>query len=208
MGINTQTSWIAFARSKCIASGAPRDVATAVKTFVDANATDSVLVFDARTSLPVEIDLRGSPSAVLKRLSVPQDQAAPPEMLQQTSSGRPGRPKLGVVSREVTLLPRHWEWLATQPGGASVALRKLVELARCASTDAERSRQAQEAAYRFMNAMAGNEPGYEEAARALFAGDFDRLRECLAQWPRDVRNHTLSLAEAAVSKGEEFIDSP
>lgn len=208
MGINSQTSWIAFARSKCIASGAPRDVATAVKTFVDANATDSVLVFDARTSLPVEIDLRGSLSAVLKRLPVPQEQPAPPEIPQKTSSARRGRPKLGVVAREVTLLPRHWEWLAAQPGGASVTLRKLVEQARRASADADRLRQAQEAAYRFMNAIAGNEPGYEEATRALFAGDLGRLRECLAQWPRDVRNHTLSLAKAAVGKSEEFVDTP
>jgi hypothetical protein len=205
--INTQTSWIAFGRSKCIASGAPRHVATAVKTFVDANATHSVLVFDATTSLPVEIDLRGSLSAVLKRLPVPQQEVAPLEMPQQTSSG-PGRPKLGVVSREVTLLPRHWEWLAAQPGGASVVLRKLVEQARRASADADRLRHAQEAAYRFMNAMAGDEPGYEEATRALFAADLVRLRECIAKWPRDVRIHTLSLAEAAVSKGDEFVDTP
>lgn len=207
MASYTQTSWIAFAKSKRIASGAPRDVATAVKAFVDANATASVLVFDARTSVPVEIDLRGSLSAVLKRLPVPKEQATPSETPQQTASG-PGRPKLGVVAREVTLLPRHWEWLAAQPGGASVALRKLVEQASRASADADRLRQAQEAAYRFMNAMAGNEPGYEEATRALFAGDLGRLRECVAKWPRDVRNHTLSLAEAAVSQGEALADTP
>lgn len=206
--MNTQTAWIAFAKSRRIASGAPREVATAVKAFVDAHPTASVLVFDARTSLPVEIDLRGSLSAVLRRLPAPQEQAAPPEMLSQTSSGRPGRPKLGVVAREVTLLPRHWEWLAAQPGGASVALRKLVEQARRTSAEADRSHQAQEAAYRFMNAMAGNEPGYEEAVRALFAGDLGRLRGCVTKWPRDVRNHALSLAEAAVSKGDELVNTP
>ncbi|MDX9975910.1 MAG: DUF2239 family protein [FCB group bacterium] len=197
MGIDDQASWIAFARSKRVASGSPREVAAAVKNFVDANAAEGVLVFDATTSQPVEIDLRGSLSAVLKRLRIPQEPPAPPEAPQATSSGRPGRPRLGVVAREVTLLPRHWEWLAAQPGGASVTLRRLVEDARRAGTEADRLRRAQEAAYRFMTAMGGNEPGYEEATRALFAGDLGRLREYIAGWPRDVRDHTLALAEAA-----------
>lgn len=200
MPIHTQTSWIAFARSTCIASGAPREVAAAVKNYMDANATVSVLVFDAVTSLPVELDLRGTLTAVLKRLPASQEQAAPAEPLPPTF-GR-GRPKLGVVAREVTLLPRHWEWLAAQPGGASVALRKLVEQARRASADAEHLRQAQEAAYRFMSVMAGNEPGFEEATRALFAGELGRLRECVDQWPHDVRNHTLTLAATALHKDE------
>lgn len=208
MAMNTQSSWIAFARAKRIALGAPREVATAVKTFVEANASESVLVFDARTSAPVELDLRGSLSAVLKRLPVLQEHAAPAETLPQNSAPRPGRPKLGVVAREVTLLPRHWEWLATQPGGASVALRKLVEQARRASADADRLRKAREAAYRFMNAVAGNEPGYEEATRALFAGDLGRLRACVAKWPRDIRTHTLALAEVEVSEGEESEVAP
>lgn len=205
MGINSQTSWIAFVGSKCIASGSPRTVATAVKSFADAHASDSILIFDAETSHPVEIDLRGSLSAVFQHLPVAQEQANTSEMAPQKAKG-PGRPKLGVVSREVTLLPRHWEWLAAQPGGASVTLRKLVEQARRASSDADRSRQAQDAAYRFMNAMAGNEPGYEEALRALFAGDLGQLRRCIEPWPDDIRNHTLSLAEAAVSKAEGEVD--
>lgn len=202
MDSNTGTSWIAFAKSKCIASGEPREVAIAIKNYADAHPTSSILVFDAITSVPVEIDLRGSVSAVLKRLPVPEKQKVPAETAQQIPAG-PGRPKLGVVAREVTLLPRHWEWLAAQPGGASVALRKLVDQARRASADVDRVRQAQEAAYRFMSAMAGNEPGYEEATRALFARDLDRLRECIAKWSRDVRNHALTLAEAAMSGAGE-----
>ncbi len=71
-----------------------------------------------------------------------------------------GRPKLGVVAREVTLLPRHWDWLNAQPGGASVALRKLVEQARRANGDADRARAAREAAYHFMSAMAGDLPAF------------------------------------------------
>lgn len=206
MATDAQTTWIAFAQRKCIAQGTPREVASAVKSFVDANASESPLIFDASTSQPVEIDLRGSLPAVLKRLPVEQKEAH--EVPQQTLPRRPGRPKLGVVAREVTLLPRHWEWLAAQPGGASVALRKLVEEARRASTRVDELRQAKEAAYRFMNAMAGNEPGYEEATRALFASDLERLRECLASWPHDVRKHALVLAENAVNKCGESLDTP
>lgn len=197
MNPDEQASWVAFARGKRVASGAPREVAAAVKHFVDAHPADSVLVLNARTSVSVEIDFRGSLSTVLKRLPVMQERAPEAEAAPAVPSGRPGRPRLGVTAREVTLLPRHWEWLGTQPGGASVALRKLVEQARRSSKQADQLREAQEAAYRFMSTAAGNSPGYEEAIRALFAGDLRRVARCAAKWPRDIRDHALSLAEAA-----------
>jgi hypothetical protein len=99
-----------------------------------------------------------------------------------------------VVAREVTLLPRHWDWLAAQPGGASVALRKLVEEARRGSADADRRRAARDAAYRFMSAMAGDLPGFEEAARALFADDRQRFDDVVAAWPADIRDYTVAVA--------------
>jgi hypothetical protein len=99
------------------------------------------------------------------------------------------------MAREVTLLPRHWDWLATQPGGASVALRKLVEAARGAGEG--RDRASRDAAYRFMSAMAGDLPGFEEATRALFAGETERLRDLVAEWPADIRDHALGLAGPA-----------
>src|SRR3984957_11907417 len=105
-----------------------------------------------------------------------------------TPRGR-GRPKLGVVAREVTLLPRHWEWLATQPGGASVALRKLVEEARRTHADKDKIRKAQERAYHFMSAMAGDLPGFEEATRALFADNRSKFKETIGTWPVDVHDH-------------------
>ena len=107
---------------------------------------------------------------------------------------KPGRPKLGVVPREVTLLPRHWEWLAAQPGGASVALRKLVEHASRANQSQDRIRKSRESAYRFMTAMAGNDPGFEEALRALFAGNHERFEQEIAEWPRDIQAHARKLA--------------
>jgi len=101
---------------------------------------------------------------------------------------------MGVVPREVTLLPRHWEWLAAQPGGASVTLRKLVEEARRHGATKDRQREAQERAYHFMSALAGNLPGFEEATRALFANDGPRLSEVTAAWPPDVRTYALKLS--------------
>lgn len=189
MSSTNPVSWIAFSRSKRLASGAPRDVAVAVKKHVDAHDADALLIFDAVTSQPIEIDLRGSLASVLKRLPE-AEKPAPTESTERS----PGRPKLGVVAREVTLLPRHWQWLAAQRGGASVALRQLVEEASRASSEKDRRRQAQESAYRFMLAMAGDRAGYEEATRALFAGDVPRLKELIAAWPRDIREHALSLA--------------
>jgi hypothetical protein len=103
-----------------------------------------------------------------------------------------------VVAREITLLPRHWEWLARQAGGASVALRKLVDEARRSGAEGHTIRQAQEAAYRFMSVMAGNKPNYEEAIRALFAGEAPRFEKLIAEWPADVRRHAARLAQAAL----------
>jgi uncharacterized protein len=188
MDETAQTSCIAFADDRCIASGPLPDVAVKVKAFVDRGEHAPILVFDGATSRQIEIDLRGTAENVLARLGEAADGAA---------QRGPGRPKLGVVAREVTLLPRHWEWLSAQPGGASVALRKLVEEARRANLGRDRVRQAQDSAYRFMFAVAGDRAGFEEATRALFAGDPDRFEQCVDAWPDDIRAHAKQLASAA-----------
>ncbi len=176
------TSCTAFEGMTRIASGDVLTVARAVKTTLDANPTALILIFDDTTSEQVELDLRGSLDEILQRF-------APPPAAPTTA----GRPKLGVVAREVTLLPRHWEWLATQPGGASVALRKLVEEARKANAWQDALRQQQEATYRFLSTLAGNLPHFEEATRALFANNREGFAEQMATWPRDVREHALKL---------------
>jgi hypothetical protein len=105
------------------------------------------------------------------------------------SRGR-GRPSLGVQAREVTLLPRHWDFLARQRGGASAALRRLVEEAsrRDAGKDV-----LKDAAYNFMSATCGNRPGYEEALRALYREDDARFAELTARWPADIRSFIMQL---------------
>jgi hypothetical protein len=180
------TACTAFDGHRRIASGSLGEVALAVKVAIESHAAGPVLTYDDATGRVIDIDTRGTAEDITARLS--SEAAAAP-----VPRGR-GRPKLGVVAREVTLLPRHWDWLGTQPGGASVALRKLVEAARRAHGDRDRGRQAKEAAYRFMSAMAGDLPGFEEAARALFADDRSRFGDWVAAWPDDVRDHAIRLA--------------
>lgn len=201
MRANPSTSCTAFAGTELVASGSPADVARPGKALLEAGDLRPLLIFDDATAEPVEIDFRGSMQDVLDRLptgigTVAADATAVgPEA---TPAARaPGRPKLGVVGREVTLLPRHWEWLNAQPGGASVALRKLVEHARRANEGRDRVRRAQEVAFRFMSAMAGNEAGFEEASRALFAGDRQRFVECIALWPADIGDYAAQRAADA-----------
>ena len=183
----------AFCGSVRIASGELRHVAMKAKQAFDADPSRPVLVFDDADARLVELPLELPAAELLRRVSLPAmgEAPAPP------APRKPGRPKLGVVAREVTLLPRHWDWLAAQPGGASVALRRLVDEARKVSTGDDRRRAAQEAAFRFMQAIAGDQPGFEDAARALFAGDFTRFGACVDAWPDDVREHAEWLATDA-----------
>jgi uncharacterized protein len=171
--MSAEATHIAFAGARRLALGDLAEVTQVLREALAAGETATLLVFEIATGEQIDLDLRATP---------------PPRR-------GPGRPKLGVVAREVTLLPRHWDWLNAQPGGASVALRKLVEDAR--KNPEARQRQRRDALYRFTSAMAGDAPGFEEAARALFAGDRLRFEANTAAWPTDVRSHALSLAEEA-----------
>ena len=185
-------TYTAFAGHARIAAGPLPKVALVLKHA--APIAEPVVIFSDRTGQPIDLDLRGSDREILARL--PAEAGAATDQPAGEPRGR-GRPKLGVVAREVTLLPQHWEWLSAQPGGASVALRRLVEAARRDGRAADELRQRRDAAYHFMSAMAGDYPGFEEASRALFSGDGGRLRKLVARWPRDVRDHLLRLASPA-----------
>jgi len=176
----------AFAGSRCFAAGPLREVALAFKARLGGDPNEAVLIFSDETGAVIDLDLRGTEEEILARL---EPSPEPPR-------GR-GRPRLGVVPREVTLLPRHWEWLNAQPGGASVTLRRLVEEARRAGSGRERVRLAQERTYRFMSVLGGDEPGYEEALRARYARDREAFETHTRHWPADVRDHTRRLAEPA-----------
>lgn len=169
-------TYVAFAGETLRVEGALVDVARALWRSGDAAG---VLVFDAKTGAAVDLDLSGPEEAVVSRYTVVRER---------------GRPKLGVTPREVTLLPRHWDWLAAQPGGASATLRRLVEQA--SRTPEADWRTRRDAAYRFMSAMAGDRPGFEEASRALFSDrrpDFDVLA---AVWPTDIARQIARYLDA------------
>jgi len=183
----------AFAGDRRIASGELRHVALKAKQAFDSG--QRVLVFEDASGHALPLPLELPAGDLLRQLASPPSAA---EASTPVPARGPGRPKLGVVAREVTLLPAHWHWLAAQPGGASVALRRLVEDARRVSGDGDCRRIAQEAAYRFMQSMARNQSDLEAASRALFAGDIARFEEHTAHWPDDVREHAALLAADAL----------
>lgn len=191
---------IAFVGHRCVGIGDLAFVAAQAKPALDQNQNAQLLIFDATTSEPIEVDLRGSLTDVQNRIAHP----APENAIAPTPRG-PGRPKLGVVAREITLLPRHWDWLSQQPGGASVAIRKLVEDARRVNAGKDHARNMRDSLHRFMSAMAGDFPHYEDALRALYADDRIRFERSVAAWPTDVGAHVIRLAasvfEAALSPG-------
>jgi uncharacterized protein len=177
--------FLVFSGSRCICKGTLEEVRLVVKKAVDDPASAHLptpWIFNATTGELIDIDL--------ELPVVDADQRIP-------NNPGPGRPRLGVVAREVTLLPRHWEWLKTQPGGASVALRKLVEAARKDSSGVDEARIAQAALYRFMSSMAGNLEGFEEASRALFANDKAHFDQRIAKWPVDIVEHLNTMATPA-----------
>jgi hypothetical protein len=193
-------SCTAFQGTSRIASGRLIDVALSVKAAMEASPASSFLTFDDATGAIVDLDLRGATAEIVTRLAQRAKAADRPSRTphqaeandEKPSRGR-GRPRLGVVAREVTLLPRHWDWLALQPGGASQALRRLVDEARRGDGGRSQARVAQAAAFTFMSAMAGDLAGFEEATRALFAGDRDRFAEHTLTWPPDIRSYAQTL---------------
>lgn len=190
----------AFSGHRILMSGPLIEVAMAIKTASENNPESSILAFDDATGRVMDFDLRGSKADIIERLAQPPGQRissrrAPSRRPAPATPPRPrGRPKLGVVAREITLLPRHWEWLAAQPDSASVTLRRLVEEARKSTGPKQRARAARDASYAFMQAIAGDLPGFEEATRALFANDRQRFEEQTSGWPPDIRAHAVKLA--------------
>jgi uncharacterized protein len=192
-------AYIAYEGAKRLVAGDLADVAAAVRKRALQPAFQAggfaILTFNYATGQRIDVDIRGTEKDVRARYADRPASAPVEDDVGALAEKRgPGRPKLGVVPREVTLLPRHWEWLNAQPGGASVALRKLVDDARRTRGRSDAARMRQEAAYRFMSSIAGNWKNYEEALRALFASDGARFAAMTESWPIDVRDHARYLA--------------
>jgi hypothetical protein len=182
------TTYTVFAGQRLVFTGDLRATLARTKEHIDGADDARVLIFDDESGRQVEFDLSGSLDEILAR-----EDPAP--------RAGPGRPRLGVVSREVSLLPRHWDWLERQPSGISAALRRLVEEASKREPDKQRARLARDATGRVMTALAGDLPGFEEASRALYADDGERFRRLVRKWPADIRAHLLRLSESAFASG-------
>ena len=197
--------YTAFSHGRRVAHGRYDDIARALAAAVAAAQADMPapwLVFDDATGAPIDTPPLPQDAARLKAGRAGRAAISAAQALAKADECSPapraaGRPRLGVVAREVTLLPRHWEWLSVQPGGASAALRRLIDKARKDNKSADSRRAASERSYKFMSAIAGDRPQFEEAARALFAGDAVRFAGHVADWPPDVRVYLMQLAEAA-----------
>jgi hypothetical protein len=190
----TYTAFLGEAR---ITSGPLETVLPALKTRFDAGENRLVLIFDDESGQQVDFDLRGTLAEVVNRATpapTPSPTSTPARM-------GPGRPKLGVVSREVSLLPSHWEWLERQPTGASAALRRLVDQAGKRDPGPQRARRAMESTGRFLSAMAGNLPNYEEASRALYRANRGQFEALTGEWPQDIRQHAWRMARDAFGEG-------
>jgi len=199
----SEALFVAFAGSTLVARGRLVDAVRACKERLAQDEEQRIALFDDATGRPIDIDYRGSEADVLGRLAAHPLVADAASAAKPRAPRGPGRPKLGVVSREISLLPRHWDWLAEQRGGASATLRRLVDAARREGAERDRSRQAIDAAYRFMADMAGDQPGFEEAARALFARDLDSFAERIATWPGGLREQLLRFTARAESAPAE-----
>jgi hypothetical protein len=179
--VTNDITYSVFVGTTLLASGDLPAVLTAMKSRFDQDQGTLFLIFNDQTGKQIDFDLRGSLPDVLARYEPVPVRVGP------------GRPKLGVIAREVSLLPRHWEWLEQQPSGASAAIRRLVEDTRKRDPGEQQARLAIEAASRFLSAMAGSFPGYEEASRALYARNRSRFTNLIKDWPRDIRLHTQRL---------------
>jgi hypothetical protein len=177
-----------------LAGGPPAQVALAVKA-VEADSQGTILVFDDQTGAVVDLDLRGSVAEITARFPDGEATETVAEAPEETTRPRGrGRPRLGVVAREITLLPRHWDWLEAQAGSASQVLRRLIDEARRADSGQAEARAARERTYRFLSAIAGDLPGFEDASRALFAGDLDAFGDRMDRWPGDIKTYAMRLA--------------
>jgi uncharacterized protein len=190
----TGPTWVAFEHHRLMARGTPGEVITSLQHLLNTPSGAMPVVLDAASSERIELDWRLPLDTLLIQVPAPAPATSTENGEPSDDAPRgPGRPKLGVTAREVTLLPRHWDWLSRQTGGASVALRKLVQSAMREGSAADAKRRATDAAYRFMSIVGGDLPYYEEVSRALFAGDLARLQSLVSDWPDDVAAHLLAM---------------
>jgi hypothetical protein len=185
-----QKRYTAFLGHSSLAEGGLEAVVGAAKLAVDEGIQERLAIYRDEDARVLDFDFRGSVEEVLGRLGrhpIVGAEVEPPK------PRGPGRPKLGVVSREITLLPRHWDWLKEKRGGASATLRRLVDDARKVDSGENGDKEIQGRVYAFISDLASDLPAFEEVSRALFAGEYGRMTELAGDWPKDVRAYLTKL---------------
>lgn len=191
-----KTTFTAFNGHALLCQGDLAEVVLKIKSHIGKASNSSILIFSDATGKTIDFNFHGSKQDVEKRLEIYATQN------DESESGGPGRPKLGVVSREVSLLPRHWEWLATQPGGASKTLRLLVDEARKKAAGTQSVKQIQDKTYQVMSVLAGDLKGYEEALRAMYKKDRKTFYKNIETWPIDVINYLIKSTKPVFEEGK------
>ncbi|MCH7331632.1 DUF2239 family protein [Acinetobacter modestus] len=174
--MNTQMTYTAFLNEQCLASGLLADVAIAIQQHAN-QSNSTILIFNDQTGRQIDLDLSGSEQNIQQRY-------AEPEMVKKV-----GRPKLGVISREITLQQKHWDWLDQQSSSASAVIRKLIDKELNDPNSESNRMLAKQATDRFMSAMLGNMPNYEEATRALYQGDREVFLDLIRDYPKDIKEY-------------------
>jgi hypothetical protein len=177
--------YVAFQGNHRLGLGTLGEVATLCFESKWEDQRSRISVFEDESGRVVDVDLSGTEAEVQARIAGPKTGETPPNRPVQR---KPGRPKLGVVSREVSLLPRHWAWLSEQRGGASATLRRLVELAKKNESPESIQRRVVDSAHRFLWDIAGDQPHFEEVSRALYAAKLDEVTALSAGWPEGIRH--------------------
>ena len=177
-------TYVAFYGNQQVAVGELTDMLTKTTIFLKEKQTtgtdtEPLLIFNEQNGSQIDFDFRGSLEEILERA------------LPKQKKRRAGRPKLGVISREITLLPRHWEWLESQTKSASASLRLLVEEAMKREGGEAKIKKNIAVTDRIMMVMAGNLTYFEEASRALNARNVERFEECVSTWPDDIKIYLL-----------------
>ncbi|MEZ6002847.1 MAG: DUF2239 family protein [Planctomycetota bacterium] len=189
----TEPTYSLFLGHELLSRGAIEPLLNSLRTAMSMAPMARLAVYDNQSGVRLDLDLSGTPDEAYARLEHHP-------VLGKPKGKGPGRPKLGVVGREVSLLPRHWDWLAAQPGGASAALRRLVDRARKEDQPAGARRAAIEAAHRFLWDQGGDLPGFEEATRALFAGDWTALEARMRPWPEPIADQVRFMLGAHMTR--------
>ena len=184
--VATKDTFSAYGPTSCIGQGELTDVALAAHRFLRTHPDQSALILQDSTCQIIDLDLSG-------------DEA----LLERKANHYPIRSQAPVpdskdpITGEITLLPRHWQWLAEQGGNASATLRRLIDEARRdpkQKADNE-CRRRQQLTYRFCQALCGDFQGYEDALRALYAADKDSFKTHISTWPADFALRAEALAE-------------